>query len=271
MATDSSKATHIITSKNIQLPKRRTNSKKGDNGRLLIIGGSNEYVGAPALAGISALRCGTDSVIIAAPKKTAWAINCFSPDLVTKKLDGTFLSLKHLSALRKSANKANAVLLGTGMNERKESKALIKKFVQSYSGYKVLDALALFAFDPQKLTNAVLLPNAREFERLKEYCDIKKLIKQGNIIVQKSSRARIHSLKGVFKNTTGNPGLTKAGTGDVLAGLVSGFLAQSKDPLQSAVNSVYIIGKTSDLLLRKKKGYFYLAEDLAQEIKDFMI
>ncbi|HJO01373.1 MAG TPA: NAD(P)H-hydrate dehydratase, partial [Candidatus Woesearchaeota archaeon] len=67
-----------ITKKDIELPKRKKSSKKGDNGRVLIIGGSKEYVGAVALAGLAALRSGCDWVTVAAPEKVAWAVNCLS-------------------------------------------------------------------------------------------------------------------------------------------------------------------------------------------------
>ena len=61
--------------------------------------------------------------------------------------------------------------------------------------------------------------------------------------------------------------MSKAGTGDVLAGLTAGFLAQSKDLLQSAVNAAYFNGLIGDILLKKKKGFSYLASDMVEEIK----
>ena len=76
--------TIIIAKELLELPPRKRDSHKGDNGRLLIIGGSPEYTGAPALAGVAALRSGADSVVVAAPEKVAWAINRLSADLVTR-------------------------------------------------------------------------------------------------------------------------------------------------------------------------------------------
>lgn len=257
----------IITKTLVRLPKRRANSRKGDNGRVLVIGGSPEYIGAPALAGIAALRSGADSVVVAAPEKVAWAVNGLSPDLVTKKLSGKFLSPGHSPTLLRLCASADCILIGNGVAERPASLALIKKITRHYAGIKILDAAALFAFDVKTLRNAILTPNAKEYERLSHYCNLKKIIANGNIVVAKSWRTKIFSRRGTFENRTGNPGLTKAGTGDVLAGLIAGFLAQSKDPLQSAINAVYYLGLLGDALLKKKHGYFYLASDLAVEVK----
>lgn len=257
----------MITKTHVDLLKRRANSRKGDNGRVLIIGGSAEYIGAPVLAGIAALRSGADSVVVAAPEIVAWAVNCLSPDLVTRKLPGPWLSPGHFPTLMKLAERTDCVLIGTGVHPRPQSLALIKKITRQFAGYKILDAAAIMAFDKTKLCNAMLTPNIVEYERLRQYASTKQLIARGNIIVAKSWRTKIYCQKGIFENRTGNPGLTKAGTGDVLAGLTAGFTAQSKDPLQSAINAVYYLGKLSDVLERKKGGYFYLASDLAKKIQ----
>src|SRR5258708_1601983 len=148
---------------------------------------------------------------------------------------------------------------------------LLQKIILHFKGRKILDAAALFAFNPSNLTNAVLTPNAKEYERLKNHSKIDKILKKGNIVVAKSPKTKIYFRNLIFENRTGNPGLTKAGTGDVLAGLIGGFTAQSKNTLQSAINGVYLLGKIGDILLKKKQGYFYLASDLAREIKKNMV
>ncbi len=256
-----------ITKSLVHPPRRRKNSKKGDNGRVLIIGGSPEYIGAPALAGIAALRSGADSVVVAAPEKVAWAINCLSADLVTRKLPGQWLALRHFPALMKLAAATDCILIGGGVHPRPQSLALIKKITRHIAGCKVLDAAAITAFDRAKLRNAILTPNQREYQRLQAYADLRPLLARGNIVVAKSWRTKIYTPRGVYENRTGNPGLTKAGTGDVLAGLIAGFTAQSKDLRQSAINAVYYLGKLGELLYKKKRGYFYLASDLAEAVE----
>ena len=80
------------------IQKRNKNSTKGDFGKILIIGGSQDYIGAPDLscnAALSILRTGSDWVTVAAPEKIAWAINCLSPDIITKKIDCKFFTSKN--------------------------------------------------------------------------------------------------------------------------------------------------------------------------------
>ena len=111
--------------------------------------------------------------------------------------------------------------------------------------------------------------------------NFKKNIQKKSIIIKESLNKRIKNniilLKGpidavisknkIIYNKTGNAGMTKAGTGDVLAGLCVGFLAQTKDLWQSAVNAAYFNGLIGDILLKKKKGFTYLASDMVWEIK----
>jgi NAD(P)H-hydrate epimerase len=263
----------LVTKKLIQLPLRKNNSSKGDNGRVFILGGSKEYIGAPALAGIAALRSGADSVVIAAPEKTAWAINCLSADLVTKKLKGEYLCPAHYPDIVRSFNKIDCLLAGPGIFEKASSLRLLKKVLHAFQGPKILDAGALCAFDEKKLQNAILLPNAKEYKLLNASCTLQYLIQHGNVIVQKGATSRIMAHNKHYYNKTGNAGLTKAGTGDVLAGLCAGFVAQSHDLLQSALNASYLLGKNADLL-HKKCGFSYTASDLACQFsssKNFLI
>ena len=82
-----------ISKKDIVFPKRKSSSHKGDNGKVLVIGGSYDYVGAPVLAGLAALRSGCDWVTLALPEKVGWAAHCLTKDLVVKKFKGNNFSL----------------------------------------------------------------------------------------------------------------------------------------------------------------------------------
>ena len=115
------------TKKDIKLPERKKDSKKGDNGRILVVGGSKEYIGAVALAGLAALRSGADWVTVAAPEKVAWAVNCLSADLVTVKLTGDYFSLEHLKEVEELAGRHDVVLLGNGMGLREETRNFLKE------------------------------------------------------------------------------------------------------------------------------------------------
>mgnify|MGYP001566126186 CR=1 FL=1 len=88
-----------ITKKDVKLPSRSSSSRKGDNGYVLAVGGSRNYAGAITLAGLAALRSGCDLVKIIAPEKAAWAINAYSPDLVTMKLKDKNFNLNHFELM----------------------------------------------------------------------------------------------------------------------------------------------------------------------------
>ena len=94
-----------------------------------------------------------------------------------------------------------------------------------------------------------------------------KFLNKNNLILLKGKIDAIISKDKVFYVKGGNPGMTKGGTGDVLAGLCAGFLAQSKDLLQSSINASYFNKTIGDILLKKKKGFTYLASDMVGEIE----
>lgn len=259
-----------VSKKNIKLPRRGLSSRKGDNGRVLFVGGSREYIGAVALAGIAALRCGADSFLAYCPEKVAFAVNALSADIVTRKLNGEELSAVHFNKIKKSLSFADVLLTGNGISVGRSSDALIKKLLASFHGAKILDARALYVFDQNKLKNSILLPNPKEYEMILKKYDLKKILKNGNIIIAKNYPTKIFFKNKVY-TSAGNPGLTKSGTGDVLAGLTAGFLAQNRDILRAALSAVYFWHKTADILYKKKKGYFYLASDLAAEVKSLKL
>ncbi|MBI2654219.1 NAD(P)H-hydrate dehydratase [Candidatus Woesearchaeota archaeon] len=282
----------FITKKEVKLPQRKVDGHKGDNGLVLAVGGSEDFVGAIALAGLAALRSGCDLVKIIAPEKVALAINAYSPDLITAKLKGSHLKLKYSNIIKKSMEKFDVLLIGNGIGLNAETKKFCKKAIRSIEKFKVIDADAIKSVSMQDAENSIITPHSKELEyflinsRINK-STIKKINKEKNIIkksqlIKKTTQKFLNKdniilLKGkidaiisknkIFYNKTGNAGMTKGGTGDVLAGLCAGFLAQSKDLLQSAINSTYFNGLIGDILLKKKKGFTYLASDMVEEIK----
>ncbi len=254
------------------LGKRSRESHKGDNGRVLVIGGSEDYVGAPALAGMAALRSGADYVVVACPSNAAWSINALYPDLITKKLEGEFINWDNISDLIELSENFDVVLIGSGMGVEESTMDVVKELVERIPDFKVIDADGLKALKEAEFVNAVMTPHQREFEmmaeedisgRNKEYKAglLQAYTKKDTVILLKGSTDIIASDEKVAYNRTGNPGMTIAGTGDVLAGITAGFLAQSKDMFKSAVNAAYLNGKVGDYLLRHK-GYGFTASDM---------
>ncbi|MBW2982126.1 NAD(P)H-hydrate dehydratase [Candidatus Woesearchaeota archaeon] len=259
------------------LKKREIWSHKGDYGRVLVIGGSRDLIGAPALAGLAALRTGVDISIIAAPEQAAWTINNYSPDLITKKFEGEFFNWDNVKDVIDLCEDGNfdAVLIGPGLGLEPNTMDFAKEVVERVELPKIIDADALKALKDAEIRNAILTPHAGEFKILFDE-DLPQNINERTGIVKSYARKdKIILLKGhadiitdgekTKLNHTGNPGMTVGGTGDVLAGLCLGFLAQTKDLFNSAFAAAYLNGKIGDYLL-KKKGYGFTTSDMIQNI-----
>ena len=109
----------------LRLKNRDSKSHKGNNGRLLIVGGSADYSGAPAIAGMAAIGAGCDLVYVATPEKSAQAIKSTSPDLIVKSLDGEKLALNHMDEILAMADNVDAVLIGETLMKSDDKKSLI--------------------------------------------------------------------------------------------------------------------------------------------------
>ncbi len=271
-----------------KLMERKKTAHKGDNGNALIIGGSEEYVGALTLAGLAALRSGCDLVTIAAPEKTAWAINCYSPDLITHKVKGANFSIKHAKEMVKYAERFDATLIGNGITMKADK--FCQYFIKKTSVLKVIDADALKALSFKDFSNSMLTPHEKELEIMlvnsgKEFLlpklresnakekavilqgNLRYFLQNNNVLLVKGATDIIISKNKIAFNRTGNQGMTKGGTGDILAGLAIGFLANTKDLFKSAVAAAYINGFVGDQLLKKKKGYTFIASDILEDLE----
>lgn len=268
------------------IPERKPESHKGDFGRLLIVGGGSRYVGAPALVGMAALRSGVDLAIIAAPEKTAWAINSLLPDLITVKLPCRDLELSALPEILSEVERSTAVVIGPGLGTLEETRdavielarSLRKKHPRTPALFDA-DGLKALAFEkglPKGLP-WVMTPHAGEFkiltgmdlppdiggraERVRSAAS-----ELGCTVLLKAHVDIIASAAGELRvNHTGNPGMTVGGTGDVLSGIVGAFLAQGADPFRAAVAGAWVSGRAGDLCLREK-GYEFVASDLIDKL-----
>ncbi len=257
---------------------RYSTSHKGDFGRLLVIGGSETYSGAPTLVALGAMRTGVDLVYVAAPAKTANVIASLSPDMIAVKLKGDHVSLDNLANLKEYIERVDAIALGPGLGMHRETLEAVEgiiRLVEDSGKPLVLDAdgLKAFANFHRKLkVPLTLTPHAGEYailtgHRLPEelngkidyVCETAKqfgaviLLKGGVDIVADSKRFKL--------NFTGNPGMTVGGTGDVLTGIVSAFMAQKTDAFEAAVAGAFVNGAAGDFV-HEEKGYHMVATDL---------
>jgi NAD(P)H-hydrate epimerase len=251
---------------------------KGENGRVLVIGGSKDYIGAPALAGIAALRSGVDISVVAAPEQTAWTINSLSPDLITKKFEGEFFNWDNVKDVIELAEEFDSVLIGNGLGLEPGTQDFVKEVCERTTVPMVIDADAIKALAGAEVDNAVFTPHQTEFqiltgETLPDSIEVRAKIvqrfaKERLIFLLKGETDIIADNKQFKYNKTGNSGMTIGGTGDVLAGLTAGLLAQTKDLFNSAYSAAYLNGAIGDYLL-KKKGIGFTASDMVGLIPVF--
>ena len=257
---------------------KKRGEKKGENGKVLVIGGSKDYIGAPALAGLAALRTGIDLVVIAAPEKTAWLINSYSPDLITKKFEGDFFNWDNVKDIIELAEEFDAVLIGNGLGLEESTKDFVREVVERTTTPLVIDADAIKALAGAEVDNAIFTPHEKEFEILtgdklpkdlkEKAASIHVYAKKRLVFLLKGPTDIIASNTEIKYNKTGNNAMSIGGTGDVLAGITAGLLAQSKDLFNSAYYAAQLNGAIGDELL-KKKGIGFTASDIIPLIPEF--
>ncbi len=257
---------------------RNPTAHKGDFGRLLVIGGSEVYSGAPTLVSLAAMRTGVDLVYLAAPTKVAYSISSMSPDLITIKLDGDNLKPSNIETLQPYLSIVDAVAMGPGLGLNPETEDFVKLFVSEVekAGKSLLldaDGLKAFAkFKRPLKVPLVLTPHAGEYailtgETLPENqegraLDVRKTAKKLNAIILVKGKVDIVCNAERFKlNFTGNPGMTVGGTGDVLSGIVGGLMAQHVDPFEAAVAGAFVNGAAGDFVA-DKIGFHMVATDI---------
>ncbi|MCD6464356.1 NAD(P)H-hydrate dehydratase [Candidatus Woesearchaeota archaeon] len=297
---------HLITSNYVKtiLREAKQHGKlyrgtfKGSNGRALIIGGSENFVGCLAIAARAALSTGVDVVKIAAQEKIAWTLNTIDPSFITIKLQGKKQQV--LKVLNEELQTADSLLIGTGWVLNNQNKNLLKHLIEQslkHNKKLVLDAGAVRLLGSKSLAklvkrlkpeNCVVTPHASEFESFanievprfntnivnKESFNTalqradKALLVSNQVTVLLKGVIDVISFKNVFKlNTTGCAAMTVMGTGDVLAGLVTGLLARNLDGFQSAIVAAFINGFAGQELSRQ--GYF-TAWELANNLKSIV-
>ena len=267
------------------IPARNSKSRKGDNGIVLVVGGSYIYHGAPILSSIAALKCGTDLVYTSVPKVNVTPTRAISPNLIVIPLVDQKLTLgavkKLIGALPHNLHSAT-IGMGLAIQERN---ALLH-FVKSLLDRDVrlsLDASALIPEVLPLLTNknVVVTPHAGEFKRLFGETPSDSMVERIKLVEEKSKEFGITVLlKGatdvisdgfttyLYEKKT--PAMTVGGTGDVLSGLVAGLLSRNRNPLESAAAAAFINGLAGESA-QKRLGLHMTSMDLLEEIPGVMM
>jgi NAD(P)H-hydrate epimerase len=265
---------------------RRLNSNKGLYGHALVIGGSLGKSGAPTMASMGALRVGAGLVTCAVPATILPIVASSTPELMTETLDENKSGVLSRSALRgtelsRILERKNVVAIGPGLGRDAETISCVKDFVRACPLPLVIDADGLNAFEANSsLLNGaerplVLTPHPGEMARLIN-SSVREI--EANRIEIARDFAREHRLILVLKgwrtliadgeghlwvNTTGNPGLAKGGSGDVLTGIIAGLIAQYPNQIVEAVRAaVYLHGLAADCALDWQTERTMLATDV---------
>lgn len=263
--------------------RRSPESHKGEFGRLLVVGGSEIFTGAPTLVAMAAYLTGTDLVFVAAPERAAQAISSMSPNMITIKLPGENFAVAHVRLLREHLEKASVIAIGPGLGLNKQTISAVRKIVAlaiqrkkplllDADGLKALGVIRKRIFDG----TTVVTPHAGEFQAITGKApsrDLKLRSDEVRELASKSGAAVL--LKGhidivsdgmrVKLNRTGNPGMTVGGTGDVLSGIVAGLMAQGVEAFRAAVAGAFINGAAGDLA-EEKLGDHLTPTDLLEYI-----
>jgi NAD(P)H-hydrate epimerase len=263
------------------LPSRPLDGHKGAFGRVLVVGGNDGMIGAPVLAGTSALRMGAGLVQIAVPRSILQYCLSITPELIGLGLGKAAGKDQLLDA----GEKADAIVIGPGLGQTPEAGGRLTRLIR-LDKPMVVDADGLNLLAKEKKwpsyfkARAVLTPHPGEMKRLARLVgggadvpdDDEGRIKIaaraaesfGQVVVLKGSRTVVTDGRRVYVNRTGNSALSKAGTGDVLSGMLGTLLGQGVDRFDAAAIAVYLHGRAGELAGEK----FGLRCVLAREVVD---
>lgn len=269
------------------LPKRRSDSHKGDYGRLLIVAGSVGMTGAAMMAVMAAMRTGSGLTTLAAPRSVVQMAAPHLMEAMTLPLcedANGVLSDDAIPALGEALHGKTAVLAGCGMRVTDHTKQIVNYLMENTKGILVFDADALNGVSEDRFIlkraagRLIVTPHVGEMARLtgRPLAEIAAdpaeaarqfSVEYGCVTVLKSHRTVIAAPDGtVWRNTTGNAALAKGGSGDVLAGMIASFAAQGIEPEKAAVCAVWLHGFAADRLMERMSEYGVLARDLIGEL-----
>ena len=258
------------------IPPRNLNSRKGDNGKVLVVGGSYMYHGAPILSSLAALRTGAALVYTAVPKVNAQASRAISPDLIVIPLADSKLTRgsvnKLLGQIPVGIDSA-AIGMGLAVENIEALKLLIKSLIERDVRLS-LDASALRKeiLPIIKGKNVVVTPHSGEFERIfgekipsnkkTRISTLEKLAKKNSITILLKGQDDIIT-DGVMTliNSKKTPAMTVGGTGDVLSGIVASMLSRNRNVLESTASAAFLNGQAGKII-QKQFGTHMIASDL---------
>lgn len=265
------------------LPSRDDNSNKGSFGKVLNISGSDSYSGAAFLSSKASLKVGAGYVMLACPENIISRIAPSLPELVYYPLKQNQEGAIALENKISDLYNYDVVAIGCGLTTNSDTQQFVMKIIKEFNTHQkvVIDADAINILSLHKgelsIKNSIITPHPKELARLLN-------VDLADVIENREKYARISAqtyecitvLKGkntivtdgekIYINTTGNSALSKAGTGDVLTGMIAGFLSQKVSPFKAAILSVFLHGLAGDIASEDLTKFSVLASDVIDYI-----
>lgn len=269
------------------LKARKIDAYKGQFGKVLVIGGSKNYSGAPAYTSLTGIHFGCDLVITYVPEVIGNVVRSYSPNMIVRTNPGNWLNLKALEEIKELIDWSNAIVVGPGLGLEKETEELLIKILTILKEKKksfVLDADALKLvknhLDLLKDEKVILTPHQGELKIMAnvELPAYDKIEERAKIILDLAKKLNTTFLvKGPYDyitngeklkiNRTGCPEMSIGGTGDTLAGLCACFLATNNDPFESACSAAFLNGYIGDYC-KKNLGDRFTTTDMIGNINN---
>lgn len=255
--------------------QRAPDSHKGENGKVAVIGGSKTMHGAPLISALAAEASGVDLIYVALPALHQHGARAASLNFQVHPFAGDEIAKKDLRPLLELSATMDSAVIGPGLDRSPESQKVIQELIAAAPCACVLDASALqpWTLETIRGKNVILTPHLGELERLR--IDPEKLSeaakKYGVTIDCKGPIDRIVNRAGFITEVSGgNAGLTVGGTGDALAGLIAGLVAQKMEAAEACILASTVI-KRAGTMLAETKGYAYTAREVIGCIPNLLL
>lgn len=259
------------------LPDRDLWGHKGSFGKVLLLCGSRGYTGAAYLAAMGALRSGAGLVFLGVPEciYDIEAVKLNEPVVFPLPDEGGMLSQEAIPLVLKRLSQMDAVLIGCGMGQSENTGAVVRTVLENAHCPVVVDADGINVLKEHKHIlrgrkhPTILTPHDGEFirfggilgnDRMSSCADF--AAEWNCILLLKGHRTCISDGRNHYRNTTGNPGMAVGGSGDVLAGIITGLLGQGIDPLNAVSCAAWLHGAAGDLCASELGQYGMLPTDM---------
>lgn len=272
-----------------KLPPRPTEGHKGTFGRVLIVAGSVGMTGAAALAGRSALRAGAGLVRVATSRSALPVVATIEPCYTTLPLaedgDGR-VSAKALPAILDAAQDNDVVAIGPGMGQSPGLRSILDALIQQEGLRLLIDGDGLnnlskiAGWPSRRKAQIVLTPHPGEMRRLwsglfreeippdRQATAVRAAQTAGTVVALKGAGTVVTDGDRLYVNTTGNPGMATAGSGDVLTGVVAALMGQGLSDLDATILGVHLHGLAGDIAATRLGQISLMATDIVEALPE---